>query len=290
MAESPRVKRLLIESMAKHLPPSASSLRLLDVRGETGDVLSSVRQDLDVVSAPEQSDQWHLEADSFDAVVAYTNAVNDDFLNAVLVVLRPGGRLIVVDPDQDDPRAEHVSTLDGVGYTRLLVETAAECPLPVGVLMRGEKPHITADTLERVQQVAARDYTGVRDASASELAFADLANFKGRYVHLLVRQTPNKPAWSLAAGETVTWQAAALQTPSGTALLAFSSLPQAVAFMQPAVMSGQVKDVNKVGKFSRETAQKWTLPVLLNPSLTLLEGLSVTFMPVDAATAEASDE
>ena len=231
MAELPRVKRLLIESMAKHLPPSASSLRLLDVRGETGDVLSGVRQDLDVVTAPEQAEQWQLEADSVDAVVAYTNAVNDNFLNAAMVVLRPGGRLIVVDPDQDDPKEEHVSTLEGAGYTRILVETAAECPLPMGVLMRGEKPHTTDDTLERVQQVAARDYAGTKDEAASELAFANLANFKGRYVHLLVRQTPNKPAWSLEAGEFVTWQAAALETPVGTALLAFSSLPQAVAFM-----------------------------------------------------------
>ncbi|MBC7812611.1 MAG: hypothetical protein H7175_15760 [Burkholderiales bacterium] len=283
MAELPRLKRLLIEAMAKHLPPSAASLRLLDVRGETSDVLTGFRKDLDVVTAPEQADQWQLEADSVDAVVAYTNSVNDDFLNAAMIVLRPGGRLIVVNPDQD-PNDGHVTTLEGAGYTRILVETAAECPLPVGVLMRGEKPHTTNDTLERVQQVAARDSQSV------DLTFADLTKFKGRYAHLLIRQMPNKPVWSLEAGEAITWQAAALETPSGTALLVFSSLPQAVAFMQPAVMNGQIKDVNKVGKFSRETAQAWTLPVLLNPALSLLEGLSVAFVNVDADSAEAPDE
>ena len=48
-------------------------------------------------------------------------------------------------------------------------------------------------------------------------------------------------------------------------LLAFSSLPNAVAFMQPAVIAGTIKDVNKVAKFSRATAQDWR--VLINPAL-----------------------
>lgn len=73
-------------------------------------------------------------------------------------------------------------------------------------------------------------------------------------------------------------------------ILAFTSLPKAVAFMQPAVLAGRIKDVNKVGKFSRETALGWTVPVILNPPLDSIEARTMIFLPVDAHSAEAPDE
>jgi hypothetical protein len=141
------------------------------------------------------------------------------------------------------------------------------------VLARGEKPHMTDDTMARIAGVAEADQQ---------------AEFKGRYVHLLIRQTPNKPAWALKPGETVTWEALALPGADAPLMLAFSSLPNAVAFLQPAVLSGSVQDVNKVGKFSREAAQGWRL--LVNPPLDALEGKELVFVPVDAASAETPDE
>ena len=112
------------------------------------------------------------------------------------------------------------------------------------------------------------------------------ADYRGKYVYLLVTQTPNKPVWTLEAGEVIQWQAVTLDG----ALLAFSSLPKAVGFMQPAVLAGRIHDVNKVGKFSVATARTWTQPVLLNPASDVLENGTVGRIEVDATTAEAPDE
>lgn len=145
--------------------------------------------------------------------------------------------------------------------------------------MRGEKPHVTADTLARVYSVAQRD-------SAS----TDLADFKGRFVHLLIAQTPNKPVWSRSAGERIRWEAAAIEQAGDVTALAFSSLPNAVAFMQAAVLAGTLRGVNKVGKFSRKTAEMWSFRLILNPSPEILRQHPVIMLPVDPSTAETGDE
>lgn len=271
---SPRLTRLLIEAMGKHLPPSASTLNLVDVNGAAGAILAEKRADLAVTPVAGEPAAWNIAPESADAVVAFEGDLNADFLAAALTVLRPGGRLIVMN-SRGEVSDAHVKTLEAAGYTRILVEIGAECPLPTGVLMRGEKPHTTADTLARIQQVATND----EDALS-------LADFKGRYVHLLVVQTPNKPVWALGEGETVQWQAV---TVDGK-LIAFSSLPKAVGFMQPAVMQGRINGVNKVAKFDKTTAAAWAQPVLLNPTLDALNGKAIAFTEVDPATAEASDE
>jgi hypothetical protein len=266
-----------ILSMAKHLPPSSASLRLLDVNGTSGEVLSTVRGDLDIAAVPEDVEQWTLDSDSVDAVVALNVPLSSGLFSGAIRALRPGGRLIIVQTERE-PSETFVETLESAGYTRILVEPALEPDAP-GVLMRGEKPHETADTLERIQVAAGKDET-----------LADFDAYTGRYVHLLVQQTPNRPVWALRPEDVVTWRAAALQTDDGPVLLAFSSLPRAVGFMQPAVLSGRVKDVNKVGKFRREVAQAWTVRALLNPDMDALEGRRVTYVPIDRMTAEAPDE
>lgn len=262
-------RRLFVQAMAKHLPPSSAALRLLDVGSAAGETLAEQRGDLDVTTAHEKGD-WPFPSDSFDAVTAFDISVDNNFLHKVLTVLRPGGRFIWVRP-AGGPSREHVDTLEQTGFTRILVEAALDSG---GVLMRGEKPHTEEHTIDRIRQVAARDVA------------SDLTAYSGRYVHLLIQQTPNKPVWALQAGEPITWRAVTLDG----ALLAFSSLPKAVAFMQPAVLSGAIKDVNKVAKFSRETAQAWMWPVLLNPSLELLNGRAISLIEVDPITAEAPDE
>lgn len=272
------MSRPFLEAMAKHLPPSASTLRLLDINGMAGGVLAELRPDLAARALPGEPRFWQVEAESADAVVAYDVIVSAEFLSGALRALRPGGRLIIVNPDGRVDRSL-AAMLQQAGFTRTLVEAAIDDPAFAGVLMRGEKPHVTADTLARVEQVAARDADAL-----------DLDTFRGHYVHLLVRQTPNKPAWKLEAGEAVSWEALALGREHGPALLAFSSLPKAVGFMQRAVMAGKITGVNKVARFSRKTAQQWTCAVQLNPAPDVLDWREIVLVPVDPASAEAPEE
>lgn len=274
----PRTKRLLIEAMAKHLPPSGSRLRLWDIGGNVGDVLAEMRDDLDIT--PLAALPNDTPSDAVDSIVAldYPAALDDAFLQAAWHALRPGGRLIMVD-SASDPDKALVQALEQNGHTRILVETAAECPMPLGVLMRGEKPHTTDSTFARIKVAA--------NVDADNLT---LDAFDGPYVFLLVAQTPNKPVWALKEGETLEWQAVTLHDGGEQHLLAFTSLPKAISFMQPAVMQGIVTDINKVGKFSRATAQTWNYPVQLNPTLDAVRGREITLVPVDPTTAEAPDE
>lgn len=267
-----RLEQPLIEAMARHLPPSGSSLRLLDVGGRAGAVLAGLRADLDIqpVVAPPQS--WPVAPGSVDAVAAYVYAPEPALLQAALTALRPGGRLIIVLAD-GQPDAAQVETLERAGYVRILVEPGVQMPEPVGVLLRGEKPHTEARTVDRVRQVAERD-----DARAS------------RYVYLLIEQTPNKPPWTLQPDEVIAWQAVGVAGDAETVLLAFSSLPKAVEFMQPAVLAGRVSGVNKVAKFRWQVVRDWPTPVLLNPTDDILETNALIWMSVDPRQAETPDE
>ena len=265
-----------VEAIAKHLPPSASELRLLDIGGVAGERLATLRDDLLLEVASLYVAHWLYRVNSFDAVVAYDVLLSVDLLTAVLSVMRPGGRFIVVNPMNAVEEA-YIQKLEHAGYVRILVEPAL---YPAkGVLIRGEKVHTTGDTLQRVEQVATRD--------------TDLLNFddyRGRYVHLLVHQSPNKPVWKLAPDEHIEWHAAAIERDGDTLLLAFSSLPKAVNFMQSAVLQDFIRDVNKVGKFSLETTRTWTHPVLLNPTLESVQSYPVRDIAVDPKTAEAPYE
>ncbi len=253
-----------IQVMAKHLPPSGAALRLFDVGGRTGAVLAEHRGDLDITAGIPTSE---FLPDSVDSIAAFDHPFDDDFFKHALTMLRPGGRFIAVDPAESVDQA-WVTRLETAGFTRILVEAALESG---GVLIRGEKPHTEQHTVDRIKQVADSDVA-----------------FPGRYVHLLIRQTPNKPGWALKEGEKVEWQAVTVKGENGPVFLAFSSLPKAVAFMQPAVMTGLIKDINKVAKFSRETAQNWTL--LVNPTVETLAGQAITLLSIDPDSAETPDE
>lgn len=268
-----KLKRHFVDAMAKHLPPSSSTLRLVDINGQAGDILSQRRADLSIDILSDNVDAWSVTDDSVDAVVAYDVALETPILIRVLRMMRAGGRFIAVLPTSHVSEA-YVQLLEKQGYVRILVEPAID---DLGVLIRGEKAHITDDTLSRIQQVATADED-----------MLDLTTFKGRYVHLLIQQTPNKPVWKLQADEKIEWQAVAIQRDDSSILLGFSSLPKAVGFMQPAVVEGVVTDINKVGKFSKETASNWT--VMLNPTLEMIRNETLTMIDVDPDIAEASDE
>lgn len=270
MADSP-LKPQLIEAMVKHLPPGGATLRLLDLHGRAA-ALAELRGDLDIVPVGDPAG-WTVEPGGADAVTAYDCAPDAALLRAALNALRPGGRLIIASL-AGRPGEALVRALESAGYTRILVEAAVEIPAPTGVLMRGEKPHTEEHPVDRVQQVSARDETPRA----------------GRYVYLLVRQSPDKPVWALQPEEVVAWNAAAAAGDAETVLLAFSSLPRAVAFMQPAVVSGRVLGVNKIAKYRWDVVRGWPHPVMLNPTDDILDTNTLVFLPVDPTAAEAPDE
>ncbi len=270
-----RVQGHFVAVMAKHLPPSASTLRLLDLDGASAGILANWRADLDASHVMPSELNAGLAPDSFDAVVAYDIEINPQLLSESLRLLRPGGRLIMLH-SRGSVSESQARILRDQGYTRLLLEPALD---GLGVLLRGEKPHLTADTAERVHSVAQADGD-----------LLDLDHYAGRYLHLLIQQLPNKPVWKLNHDETIIWRAAVYENCARQVLLAFSSLPKAVAFLQPAVLQGLIRDVNKVGKFSRATAKSWTWDVVLNPTMASVQGKSLTTVQIDPASAEAPDE
>lgn len=265
----------LVALMVKHLPPSGARLHLWDVGGRVGALLPAHRADLRVQAVPDDPAQWPDTENTIDGIMGLgvPGTLAPAFLAAALRVMRPGGRMVLLEP-QTDPTREIVTVLEDAGHTRILVE-----PAPVGLLVRGEKPHTTASTFARVRVAA--------DADADDL---DWAAYAEPYAYLLVAQSPNKPVWALKPDETLTWQAVTVMLDGAQTLLAFTSLPKAVSFMQPAVMQGFVRDVNKVGKFKREVLAGWGVPVRLNPTLDGLRGVDVVMWAVDPAAAEAPDE
>jgi hypothetical protein len=267
----------LQKAALRHLPPSASQLRLVDAGGGVGAVLAGERADVTVVQVEGVNGLARLPEASADAVTFF-GAVDDAMRKQALHALRAGGRFIAIDP-AGSPSAEHVAALERAGFTRVLVEAAVHEPQAQGVLVRGERPHTTADTLARVEGVAGRD-----------AALTDWSTFRGRYVHVLVRVVPDKPDWKREPDEPVQWLAAAVELEGQPALLAFSSLPNAVAFMQQVVLAGALPGINKVGKFTRAEAERWPQTLLFNPAPEVLNGGRVLTVPVDPARAVTGEE
>ena len=176
-----------------------------------------------------------------------------------LLALRPGGRLIAVEP-RGEPSAERVR---GWRMRATPAFWSRKC-LPAG------RPDARREAARHRRHARADSERGAARYGAG-------ANSRGATSICSIRQTPNKPAWALKPGETVEWHALALADGGDPLLLAFSSLPNAVAFMQPAVVAGTIKDVNKVAKFSRAVAQDWRL--LVNPPLEALDGREFVLRP-----------
>lgn len=214
---------------AKHLPPSAGLPRVLAL-----DQRASAELPPEITPARSAS-----AGEQFDAIVGYAAP---HALEEWLPRLRPGGRLILA--GNAAPEAA-LAALTGAGYIHCLVEEHAGL-----TLYRGERPPHGAST-ERIRAVAQ----------------SPISSLQSPFVFLLITQTPNKPAWKLAPEEKLEWRAATVLDPANgrPVLLAFTSLVKAVAFMQPAVLVGFLRGVNKVGKFRAEAAQGWPLTVVVNP-------------------------
>ncbi len=274
--EASSIRRHLVAVMAKHLPPSSSTLRLLDLDGRSGDLLAALRSDLEIRHLPaNEIGEQELLPDAFDAVVALDVELSDTVLAIALKALRSGGRFIALQ-SRGTVSQSHLRQLRDHGFARILIEPALD---ELGLLIRGEKPHTAANTLQRIQSVASGDSDSL-----------ELSRYHGRYIHLLIQQRPNKPVWKLSPGERISWRAAAIERDSSLVLLAFSSLPKAVGFMQPAVLAGVVKDINKVGKFSLAAVQAWDWDITLNPSADSICGEALIYIDIDPALAEAPDE
>jgi hypothetical protein len=233
----------------------------------------------------------------------------------MLRILRPGGRLIMLDPAAGRyPRRsraalsirlwqaityvhrrftleEMSSILTDAGFARVLAERAVG---GYGVLSRGEKPYANLSTVERIAQTAASDDTsnGLQIVDAAGLTSAS----RGKFVFLLVRQMPDKPAWAIQPDETLRWQAAMVSDQTGQPyLLAFASLSKAVEFMQSAVTTGYLHGINKVAKFDKAVAPRWSAEMLLNPPFEALHasklyGVKGVTLDVDPASAVTGEE
>jgi hypothetical protein len=97
----------------------------------------------------------------------------------------------------------------------------------------------------------------------------------------------------LLPDEKIKWQAATVldKQTNSPMLLAFSSLVRAVNFMQPAVLAGKFKGINKVGKFTADSAQGWEQPLLLNPNFDeLREATPGAMYEVDPQVAITGEE
>lgn len=170
-----------------------------------------------------------------DAVVGWADPAD---LPRLAALLRPGGRVILAHPA---PPVTLLAALQTAGLIHALVEEH-----PAGTLYRAERPP-HGDSVERVR------------------ALNQTAPTATPFVFLLVRQTPNKPAWALNPAEPLTWHAVTVQNPAQTELLAFTALTRAVGFMQAAILNRWLSGVNKVGKFPADTAVTWPYPLCLNP-------------------------
>ena len=95
--DAQRIQAHFVAVMAKHLPPSAASLRLIDLDGNSGELLLQLRADLDTSAIPaQQLGEAPIAANSVDAIVGYDIGLTNALLSNILDALRPGGRFIAV--------------------------------------------------------------------------------------------------------------------------------------------------------------------------------------------------
>lgn len=277
----------LFNELTRHLPPSASVLRVWALDDLTGlffreQAARAGRFEITGGTAPTAP---------VDAVAGYRDGMPAaDALALYLQALRPGGRLILLvaaETDDVNLTAERGQTLEQAGFVRVLAE-----PVYGVMVVRGEKPHTTGDTLARVRVAADAD-----DTAHTYTPFEATA-YNGRFVFLLTQSAAKRRPWETDTGANagadadLTAIAIASMNDEGRSpvALGFSSLPKAVAFMQPMILAGRITGVNKIAKFTRETAAAWPFAAWLNPPATALEGNTLTTVRVSASSAVTGDE
>lgn len=285
--------RAALQEAVRHLPPSGATLRLLvlsDV-AHTADqarLLRTLRPDIQLISglvdpsarnsraaslftagtaalqfAP---DRWPLPANGCDAILAHNQQPQTGFLNEARRVLRPGGRLILLDAlpaDVTNPE-RYARQLEQAGFARVFGERLSGSGW---VISRGEKV--------APQHIIRRAGRPVPEATSQLLYGDSLRDLPVTSVFLLIRQTPVQPSWLLPAGTPIHWEALSIvDMESGTGehiTLAFSALPTAVAWMQPAVRTGKIQGVTRIARFAKSTAITWPFALLLNPAAAIID-------------------
>lgn len=285
----------------RHLPPSGPHLHLLDFSEEDAfaNYVRKLRPDVIVKhSTPSMSFTQHtaiqrvaLLSNSMDAITFYGMVAQmmgeKRLFSEVMPLLRAGGRFLAFSSNQTKSSTTYAQYLIESGFVRVLAE-----PLEGGVFLRGEKPY--APSLSTLERIAATPDNLAR-SSIGLLHGAAIENTPGRYLHLLIKELPNIPVWRRSPRDQIEWYTPAFQfDEEGLVVLAFSSLPKAVGFMQNAVLKGVVQDVNKIAKFRKTIGALWTFPILLNP---MLEKMTPSFfreksvwLQLDPETAETPDE
>ena len=157
-------------------------------------------------------------------------------------------------------------------------------------LARGERPTEQVRTTDRIAAIA--------QVAATPVVVLEVGEATRRYphLHLLVRQDPPSRGWDdLEPGTT--WQAVTVREidTDRVALLAFTSLTKAVAFMQSAVLAGIIQNVNKMPRFAKENFGKWQMPLIVNPAFETLHAdarfqVDAPALQVDPMAAMKSQE
>ncbi len=268
-----------LQEIARQFPPSDATLQLLDLStdAEVRAFLALQRTDIDIHAT-------ELSATSrvYDAILAVNLSLSESQLLQLRQYLRQGGRIILFNQSYNDPQ-KAADELTNAGFERVLAERLED-----GILYRGEQPYIgTLSTLERVS-VVAKEFN-----DAKIISNTDVEKVKSRFLFVLIRQTPNLPTWRMTTDTEIQWSMVAIETTQYPILvLAFTSLPKAVAWMQQAILDGFLAEVHKIAKFSKTTVSTWQFPLLLNSKFEEVCQLatSVQLIDIDRHTAEASDE
>ena len=235
----------ITQLILKHLPPSADL-----PNGYACDERSRCW-----VTALER--QGHItlnERQAIDSVIASDMT----FAVEAMMRLRPNGRAIFLLPNTAEAISETlVETLASAGFVRILMEAVLDNTY---VLVRGERPTEYTSTINRMATIAQTVSNAIEPLEPKQAAE------QYRFLYLLVQQHPPVRGWEQTA--QTTWRAKTVRDAATdrVVLLAFTSLPKAVAFMQPAVLAGAIQNVNKLPRYDMDQFLKWGLPLIVNPT------------------------
>ncbi len=242
MPELSEITQLIL----KHLPPSADLPRVRPLDKRSARWCLALDRQGSIISS----------ADRFaDATVTSDIAHVQDAATS----LRPNGRAIFLIPNTEGIATESIiEALTANDLTRILTESVLDHTF---ILARGERPTDQERTTDRIATIAQIDVSSI------ELVPAQVAAQKHPHLHLLVRQHPPSRGWADMQPNT-TWQAVTLHDTQSdqVALLAFTSLVKATAFMQPAVLADVIHGVNKMPRFETDWLIDRSPAFIINPA------------------------